>query len=385
VSHANLTQVLDVQPHATAVRGAPMTTGALTGIRFVAAMMVVLSHLPPPSLGVIPAGVYTFIGELGGSGVTVFFVLSGFLIAYRYYGRLTGPGQLRDYAVNRFARIYPLFALVTIASLAYQHESNVGNWVLSLTFLNGFSDGPVRYAALTQGWTLTVEVCFYLAAPIILALLLRGTRPILIWIALLAIGTLLVGLNGMVLHVDAITSWKFMYYGTFFGRSLEFLVGAMLAIKVLDGWTLPTGRIPWTYAGIVAFVAAMVFSAVLVSDSYRFGIYHPAGLAMNNLVLPFVIAAVFAGLLFERTLVARTLMTRSAILLGGASYALYIIHFGAIGSLIAEKTTGWIPNTHPIGRYVVLIPVLLVLSIALFRLVEEPIRFSLRRRLSTPR
>jgi peptidoglycan/LPS O-acetylase OafA/YrhL len=88
---------------------------ALTGMRAVAAFMVFFNHLSikvyPHVLVSLQATFYT--------GVAFFFVLSGFLIAYRCYDVIEVKVKWkRDYIVKRFASIYPVyFLLVTIVIL----------------------------------------------------------------------------------------------------------------------------------------------------------------------------------------------------------------------------------------------------------------------------
>ncbi len=85
---------------------------ALTGLRAVAAYLVFLHHYNPASPGTLAHRVF----EQGYIGVTVFFVLSGFLMYHRYadaYFRQENWSWQR-YLQNRFARIYPLYALLLL-------------------------------------------------------------------------------------------------------------------------------------------------------------------------------------------------------------------------------------------------------------------------------
>ena len=84
---------------------------ALTGLRFFAALAVYLHHHPKPVF--LPEFVSTFM-MAGYNGVTLFFVLSGFVIGLNYFDMLVKPtrASIFKYALARFARIYPLYALV---------------------------------------------------------------------------------------------------------------------------------------------------------------------------------------------------------------------------------------------------------------------------------
>ena len=83
---------------------------ALTGYRAIAAWMVFVYHFFPFKNPNIPDFVKDIAGQLH-MGVDMFFVLSGFLITYRYFDE--NPINFKKYMVNRIARIYPMYFLFT--------------------------------------------------------------------------------------------------------------------------------------------------------------------------------------------------------------------------------------------------------------------------------
>src|ERR1700730_18186865 len=85
---------------------------ALTGVRFFAAFAVFMFHYGASfseQIGV-PKPLTTFLHN-GYYGVSMFFVLSGFIMTYTYIGRLSTKIELYDFAVARIARIYPVYLL----------------------------------------------------------------------------------------------------------------------------------------------------------------------------------------------------------------------------------------------------------------------------------
>ena len=78
---------------------------ALTSVRFIAAIAVVLSHYSENGLLPLPATVINFINS-GNSAVSLFFVLSGFILTFTYRDTLTHGGARPLYEA-RIARIYP--------------------------------------------------------------------------------------------------------------------------------------------------------------------------------------------------------------------------------------------------------------------------------------
>ena len=145
---------------------------ALTGLRALAAYLVFLHHFNPFD---VPESWPRRLCMEGHVGVTVFFVLSGFLICHRYpwlwnpAGVLADRRRLTGYCINRFARIYPVYLLLTLYTI---HKVSLYDWELwltNLTMLRGFSD-RLKFTGVGQGWSLTVEECFYFSAPVLLPL-----------------------------------------------------------------------------------------------------------------------------------------------------------------------------------------------------------------------
>src|SRR5579864_3761830 len=82
----------------------------LTSLRFIAALLVFLHHYSMIPYGTMPTSLWETIMVEGHLGVTIFFVLSGFLITYRYFTEPWGERlNMRQYLVKRVARIYPLY------------------------------------------------------------------------------------------------------------------------------------------------------------------------------------------------------------------------------------------------------------------------------------
>ena len=101
----------------------------------------------------------------------IFFALSGFLITIRYYPALS-QGQLGygAYLAKRFIRIYPLYAgVLTLFVIAFGRPENMmpqdtPGFIAVYTLTQALFPKLVHIGT-TVGWTLTVEVLFYLIAP----------------------------------------------------------------------------------------------------------------------------------------------------------------------------------------------------------------------------
>jgi peptidoglycan/LPS O-acetylase OafA/YrhL len=239
---------------------------ALTGLRAVAAWMIFFYHTNPFAQDGLADRI---VSELH-VGVTLFFVLSGFLICVRYGGQIELSRRwLSNYVHRRFARIYPLYFLLTclffiVYQLAPQYDteglytaSGATDRVLilgmNLTLLRSwFAD--FRFTGISTGWTLTVEEFFYLVAPFfILGLAHRLTRLPLYTVGLLAIGCGLVALPASWHPFGFFSGYRYMMSATFFGRCFEFLGGICLGLLVLRdaaGLHWLTRRISCTVGGI---------------------------------------------------------------------------------------------------------------------------------------
>ena len=102
------------------LQGTKQELPALTGIRFLAALTVVIAH--GMVLVVQFSNTPRFIGEIrnfSGLGMSLFFVLSGFVIHYNYRESVTKPYGIYNFFIARFARLYPLFISVFVAELVY--------------------------------------------------------------------------------------------------------------------------------------------------------------------------------------------------------------------------------------------------------------------------
>lgn len=346
---------------------------ALTGVRAVAAYLVCLHHFNP--FGPDDAGLQGFLYRVVLEfhvGVPLFFVLSGFLITLRYAGTEQWTGRWWGrYLRNRVARIYPMYFLLTTLVFAVEALGQGGDvllpWLLNVTFLRGFFD-DYKYSGIPQGWTLTVEECFYLFAP--LALLLLRRRPRLLWLqplALLAFGAALVPTVGQLEFYGLFGNYTFVLLFTFFGRAIEFYAGMQLALWYRRGALRPRRGL-LTAAGLAA-LAAVVLGLVAVRGPYAYGQEAPLGIVLNNVVLPGGVGLLFAGLLTEGTWLRRLLASAPLQLLGRSSYVFYLIHMGLLHNWLHDYVT---------DNAALLFLLLNALAIGLYYLVEQPLNRWLR-------
>jgi peptidoglycan/LPS O-acetylase OafA/YrhL len=356
---------------------------ALTGVRAIAAYLVFFLHFNPfrpvegHTEGSEFSSLFLIFNELH-IGVSIFFVLSGFLICLRYVEsfQLTKHWFVR-YFQNRVARIYPMYFLLTTLTFAV-NGFDVSLYLAHITFLRGFFD-DLRFTGIGPGWSLTVEECFYFAAPFIF-LFLRRRFPlylqVLVW---LGVGVGLVFISqktGLSTLNGLMGSLKNTLLYTFFGRCIEFYIGIQLAIffKKYTQQTVPKPLIPngfYTAIGGTWMLGCVVGLAFLKTPDLAQGLLHPMGIFVNNAVLPVGVALFFWGLLTEHTFFRKVLETPFMELLGKSSYIFYLIHFGVISAFITEHIT----HHQLLPTFISLN----IVAIVLFQTLEEPLNHRIRR------
>ena len=138
---------------------------ALDGLRGLAVLIVIASHLSLLGFGLLPG---LRLGGIGKSGVYLFFVLSAFLLTRLLLER--APARFADarlwaaYALRRVLRIWPLYLVVLLLSWVLT-RAGVGWWHYQLD-----DAGVLRHLALREGqsvlWSIPVEFKFYLWLPL---------------------------------------------------------------------------------------------------------------------------------------------------------------------------------------------------------------------------
>ncbi len=360
---------------------------ACTGLRFVAALGVVGYHFYNPSHGPTAPRAISHLLQAGSNMVGLFFVLSGFILAYNYLGERGGfVGTTRDFYRARFARIYPVYLLALVVDvplflhLWHQAEppatsgelAGVGAATLSLTQAWLQTGRP---AWNTMAWTLSVEAFFYALFPFIGAWLARqGSRRLLavaagVWLLgttpylageLVSPGTTSLLARGLIAwsrlppHIVPVVLLPQFVLGVCLG-----LLFCRRKRQGSEGWR--TVALLATIAVLAAVVialppkpSALVNSAVLI-PLFALGIWLLAcGVAWNGLLLG----------------------TRPLVLLGGASYALYLMHGTLMGYSLALNTRTLVLPHNIVA--LLMVPGVVVSSIGVFKVLEEPARHWLR-------
>ena len=335
-------------------------------LRAGAALSVATLHVLNDAAVLAPSAWPTWLHDAlpWSGGVDLFFVISGFVMVHAsgaLFGHRDGP---RRFLLHRFVRIVPLYWLMTVLFLlaaALSGSAVNSEWsgwqhlLASLMFIPwARGDGMVQ-PVYSLGWTLNYEFFFY----IVFALFLWLRRP---WalagvaVALLA----LVALRGM-LPTDQV---QMRYWSD--PIVLEFVAGMGVAVLCGLGLTLRT-PIRWALlAGGVMLGLVLQVWAPGLQPLWRLGL--PA--------VPLVVAAVLGA----DDDAPRAGVLAWMVMLGDASYALYLVHPFPMRAL--TRVMSALHMTGPSGAAVLVPTALLAAIIAalmLHRWVERPLTKALRR------
>jgi len=341
---------------------------ALTGLRFLAALYVMLFHFGAAFTSRIhlPRPVTAFL-EYGNLGVCLFFLLSGFILLYTYAGNLQSPRDHYRFFVARFCRIYPVYLLAAGAECLVNQRLPRGSELSYFTLLQSWTpaSSPHGYLWITQAWTLSVEVFFYGCFPVLLPLVMRITKRAVLWTLVISIA-LFIGLLELPLQhagMGSPVAWVFLPLL----RIPEFCLGMLMGRLFLerDRGTSVLRHNSWiTFAGMLPAIALIACSA---------------SSQVVSLAAVFWFTWAIYRLASGTGWLAELLSTKIFILLGGASYSIYLLQ-----SPVRELLRQHVGPMHPSLDAALSPIVLIAVSIVIFLYYEEPLRERLRSALTTP-
>jgi peptidoglycan/LPS O-acetylase OafA/YrhL len=302
---------------------------ALTGFRCLAACMVFLYHNRKYWRDSLHPELLRLFNEFH-TGVSLFFVLSGFLIAYTYgEAPLKGRGAYVKYITIRMARILPLYWLILTA---YYLDPAFGKhqftW-LTYSLVHGFSETH-NLDGISQSWSLTIEMTFYFLAPLLCLLQRKHILYLLLFVATLFALTRAAGWYWHLYNGNPgnwLYPWKFVVQSSFPGRSAEFMAGMLLAATMKNerSWF---HRIPYkTAIGFAGLLLTLYGMGLFQPDRYSHGYDTTAGLLIHHLLIPVFTVLILAGLMLEKTVTGWFFSSRVMVLLGNASFAEKIFLF----------------------------------------------------------
>ncbi|HET9085020.1 MAG TPA: acyltransferase [Candidatus Limnocylindrales bacterium] len=300
-------------------------------------------------------------------GVTLFFVLSGYLIASLVLREQedTGTVDVWRFYARRAWRLLPALLTVTIAlmifGLAAQDLHQVAeDSLLTLAYLaNWARSGGDEMGMWNHAWSLSIEAQFYVIAPLALLAVTRVAHPRSAALVAILVLALIASTFIRVIVTSTGVSPERVYFGTD-TRMDALLFGCLIgAVRMrYPSWS------PGKWVGLVSLVALAVLTFLPVADSM------PAGFGYSLTAL--ASSGVVVGALRDDAFWSRS-TGRLLVWLGERSYALYLVHVPVF--LLAAHA---LPAVDPAVRVGTAVLTSLTLSALLFRYVERPSRHGIR-------
>ncbi|GGT64777.1 acyltransferase family protein [Streptomyces purpureus] len=254
---------------------------SLTGLRFFAALLVFFFHASltdspiPPNAPINPFAdtsiadfFSTAFGKAGYMGVSFFFVLSGFVLAWA-----AKPGEkVTAFWRRRIMKIFPNHLVVFAAAMilfAGASVTSVGQWLPNLFLLHTFFPQPaINLSVNPPTWSLGSELLFYMLFPLLIVPIRKiAEKRLWLWSGLMVAGMVGVQLIATYLvpatpksAITPISDLQF-WFGYLFppGRVFEFVLGILLARIVLAGrWPRAIGIAPSIALAVIGYGAALL-------------------------------------------------------------------------------------------------------------------------------
>ncbi|QBF27618.1 acyltransferase [Pseudomonas tructae] len=354
---------------------------SLTGLRFVAALYVFVFHIqirwPVTQIPFLKN-----IIEQGAVGMSVFFMLSGYLLMFNYSAL---SGGVKQYFINRFARIYPIYFVAGLITLPWLGLSFDGAW--SEIGLNTLKAAFIFFANIfiiqawfpqlfgywnnSGSWSISVEVFCYALLPALVPYLNRLSKRGVLWLLVgLYIASLMAGLSVKLFEGYGLP----VFYAMPIFRLPEFVMGACLYL-IVKKWRAP------------ATIWVVQLAAMLVMFIYLgvVGGWMPIYTGHHWIVMP-VVALTIYTLAVGRGPITWILSRSLFVWFGKVSYCFY--SFQALILFFLVSFHDRLINAFPAlanGKILTLTAFicLTLLSALGYYLIEEPARRKIKKHMST--
>ncbi|MGO4444145.1 acyltransferase family protein [Mycobacterium sp. 2YAF39] len=331
--------------------GRPERVASLTGIRAVAALLVMLTHAAYTT-GKYTHGYAGLVWSRAEIGVPIFFVLSGFLLFAPWVKASARADDIegyvapsvRRYAWHRVRRIMPAYVVTVLAAYLLYHFRTAGpnpghTWeglFRNLTLTQIYTDNYLYsflHQGLTQMWSLAVEAAFYVVLPVLAYLLIvvlcrRRWRP----------GLLLAGIGGLALLTPA---WLVLVHTTDFLPDAARLWLPTYLVWFLGGMVLAVLQPLGVRAYALACIPLAVVCYFIVSTPIG-GAPTTSPAELREALVKAGFYAVIATLMVaplalgDRGLYARFLASRPMVFLGEISYEIFLLHLLTMELVMVE-------------------------------------------------
>jgi peptidoglycan/LPS O-acetylase OafA/YrhL len=363
---------------------------ALTGLRIIAALWVVLFHFRPLLADAAPGfrDALSPVLNCGAQGVDLFFILSGFVLTWNYLDRMGWSWRTRDtvhFLWLRLARVWPVYlvtlhlaALWVIFTLHVGHvPSKEVNQLTAVSYLRQILLVQLWFQPYFDGsswdgpaWSISAEWLAYLLFGVLVLVIFRMSHATrarsLMW---LAVAASLPPVVMLLISGQFYTPWSWLPRIV-----MQFTAGALVAAAVGRLRLTDRARRGAGYLS-VPLIAAIVGLLYLFDAHPLHGVQDTGGL-VDVLFVPLVMTlAIGAGSL------PGLLSTRLMVYGGQISFCVYMVHELVHTSWIWAAEQFQLTLHGSVGKLIVagLLTITVVAAILLFHAVEEPARRWMRR------
>ncbi|MBP9137703.1 MAG: acyltransferase [Flavobacteriales bacterium] len=332
----------------------------LTFLRFVAAMLVVFYHYGKQTFEAGYPFLHSIIAE-GSVAVSFFFFLSGVVLGINYLGK---PLDVRKFWLRRLARIAPLYLLAFILTFCLQAyyfgDLPRGNAIIAQLFALHAWFPEMCLAINYPGWSISVELLFYLIFPLIATIVLAfGSVRVSIFLVVIWIGNVLIEvfLRSATTSLDVsgpfILYFPLLHIGTFAaGCVCAMLIRYMADRPEASRWSTP-----------LLLGSVLTIAVIYTGDGPLRETAHNGGAVPAFFLL-------ITGLALGKNKLTNILSKRPFVLLGDASYAIYLLQF-PVFMLYSHGLRSASLALHEIAIYSTL---LILIAIAVYLAFELPMK-----------
>lgn len=280
---------------------------SVESIRALAALMIIIFHMVLLPKIEIP-DYLNFIKTHFGQGVPLFYALSGFVLSYGYLTRLNNKDEIIHFFVRRFFRIAPLFYTmliiwIVIGMIKWGRIPSYNDISLNVLLLFGVVPGK-HESIVWAGWSIGVEVLFYLLFPVIVVLV----RNIRSGIFILSVTILVSSANHNAISAIDIGSFKYM---NILNHLPTFLSG-MIAFLIWRKFKFTHNRI---WGGVLfVFTIGLVFILINIPLTHKWLRFYMWGFLYVSLILSLCLWP------------CRLMVNRYVCAMGRVSFSLYLWH-----------------------------------------------------------
>lgn len=345
---------------------------SLTSLRFFAIMTVAVQHLRE-LIGWTPKSGWATLG------VTLFFVLSGFLLTINYKKILTRQDAVK-FLWRRFARLYPLYLATFFLSFAVIYFRNLwsGTGYVStmanlLLLQSWFSSINIHFAYNAAGWAISTLFFFYIAF-VFIQFDFRKNFLIMFFLSIISL------IISVIYIIDNNSDWFQIHWLLHMlptNRIMAFLLGMALA-KLFMSMFDKLKNLNNFYASciellLIVFILdrlsfCMVLNALVPLISINFNIPQ---LLTRQLIDVYLLTPLLSGLFIficglENGLISRFFDKKPLIFLGELSFSIYLSH------QIVFRLLALFDNVNDIILVLIASGITLILSYFLYKFIEIP-------------